>query len=249
MTEDVIVARRDGVMCITMNRPNRKNALTGAMYDKMTASLEEADDNDAIRAVFLEGSGGSFTAGNDLADFLAAASGGAEPRATPFIRKIALIDKPLVAAVDGVAVGVGVTLLFHCDLAYAAPTSTFRMPFVDFGLVPEAGSSVTVPARIGIAKASEFLLLADGFDAAEACRLGIVNAVIPVGELADTAFDAARRLAAKPVAALRATRRLIRGDRAHILAAMDRENTAFTAALASMEARAAFEAFLGKAKV
>ncbi len=248
MTEDVIVSRRDGVMRITMNRPQRKNALTAAMYDKMTASLEEAESDDAIRAILLEGSGGAFTAGNDLADFLAVATGGAEPRAWPFIRKTALLDKPLVAAVDGVAVGVGATVLFHCDLVYASPSAQFRMPFVDLGLVPEAASSVTVPARVGLAKASEFLLLADAFDAEEAHRLGIVNAVVPVEKLSETAFTAASRLAAKPAGALRAARRLIRGDRAGLIAAMDRELEAFATALASAEARAAFEAFLNKAK-
>ena len=248
MTEDISVSRRDGVMRITMNRPERKNALTGAMYDAMTASLEEAEADDAIRAILLEGSGGAFTAGNDLADFLAVVTKGAGARAEPFVRKVASLDKPLVAAVDGVAVGVGTTLLLHCDLVYASPSAIFRMPFVDLGLVPEAASSVTVPARVGLAKASEFLLLGDPFDANEAYRLGIVNAVVPVSELSEVAFKAASRLAAKPASALRATRRLIRGDRENIRAAIDREMTAFVAALASPEAKAAFEAFLNKAK-
>jgi enoyl-CoA hydratase/carnithine racemase len=248
LTEDVIVSRRDSVMRITMNRPQKKNALTGAMYDKMTAALEEAESDDSIRAILLEGSGGDFTAGNDLADFLAVATKGAESRAAPFVRKVAMLDKPLVAAVDGVAVGVGTTLLFHCDLVYASPSAAFRMPFVDLGLVPEAASTETVPARVGLAKASEFLLLADGFDAQEAYRLGVVNAVVPAGELADVAFEAASRLAAKPVAALRAARRLIRGDGANLTAAIDREMEAFTVALGSADARAIFEAFLAKSK-
>jgi enoyl-CoA hydratase/carnithine racemase len=248
LTEEVIVSQHDGVMRIIMHRPQKKNALTGAMYDKMTASLEEAESDDSIRAILLKGSGDAFTGGNDLADFLAVSREGGEPSAAPFIRKIALLDKPIVAAVNGVAVGVGATLLFHCDLVYASPSAKFRMPFVDLGLVPEAGSSVTVPARVGLAKASEFLLLADGFDAHEAYRLGIVNAVVPPDQLSDTAFKAASRLAAKPAGALRATRRLIRGDRANLIAAIDRELEAFAAALASAEARAAFGAFLTKGK-
>jgi enoyl-CoA hydratase/carnithine racemase len=248
VTEHVIVSRSDGVMRLTMNRPQRKNALTAAMYDKLTASLEDAERDDAVRAILLEGSGGAFTAGNDLADFLAVAKGEAEFRAVPFIRKIALLEKPLVAAVDGVAVGVGTTLLFHCDLVYATPAATFLAPFVDLGLVPEAASTVTIPARLGLAKASEFLLLTNGFDAEEALRLGIVNAVAPAAELSNLAFGAASRLAAKPVGALQATRRLIRGDRAHLSAAIDRESAAFAAALASPEARAAFESFLNKSE-
>jgi ClpP class serine protease len=129
MTEEVIVARHDGVMRITMNRPTRKNALAAAMYDRITAALEDADSDEAVRAVILEGSGGSFTAGNDLADFLAVAAGGAESRATPFVRKIAFLDTPLIAAVDGVAIGVGTTILFHCDLVYVTPRAQFRMRY------------------------------------------------------------------------------------------------------------------------
>ncbi len=248
MTEDVIVSRSDGVMRITLNRPQKKNALTNAMYDQMTAALEEAEGDEAIRAILLEGSAGAFTAGNDMADFLAISTKGAEFRAVPFIRKIALLNKPLVAAVDGVAVGVGATLLFHCDLVYASPSAMFRMPFVDLGLVPEAASSVTVPRRVGLAKASEFLLLADAFDADEAYRLGIVNAVVPASELSDIALRAASRLAAKPAGALRAARRLIRGDSEDLSAAIERETAAFAAALASAEAQAAFKAFLASAK-
>ena len=236
-------------MRITMNRPQKKNALTGTMYDKMTASFEEAESDDSIRAILLEGSGGAFTAGNDLADFLAVAKGGGEWRAAPFIRKIALLDKPLVAAVDGVAVGVGATLLFHCDLVYASPSAKFQMPFVDLGLVPEAASSMTVPARLGLAKASEFLLLCDSFDAHEGHRLGVVNAVVPVDELSDTAFKAASRLAAKPAGALRAARRLIRGDRADVIAVMDRELEAFVTALASAEAKQPSRLFSARAKL
>jgi enoyl-CoA hydratase/carnithine racemase len=179
---------------------------------------------------------------------LSLASGGGDFNAPAFIKKIAVLSKPLVAAVEGVAVGVGTTLLFHCDLIYAAPTAKFRMPFVDLGLVPEAGSSLLAPARMGFAKACQYLLLADGFDADEAFRLGLVNAVVPSSDLANTAFNAARRLASKPVGALRATRRLIRGASADILAAIERELVAFREALTSADARVAFEAFLDKRK-
>lgn len=248
MTDDLIVAVSDGVMRITMNRAAKKNALTGAMYDSMTAALERADASDDIRAIVLEGSGGCFTAGNDLADFLATATRGEEVRAGFFIRKIATLETPIVAAVDGVAVGVGTTLLFHCDLVYATPAAKFRMPFLDLGLVPEAASSMLVPARFGMAKASEYILLADGFGPQEARELGLLNAIVAPEALGDTAMAAARKLAAKPPAALRAARRLMRGDRKEIEAAIDREMVAFGEALRSPEAKAAFMAFLGKAK-
>jgi enoyl-CoA hydratase/carnithine racemase len=248
MTEDIIIAVADGVMRITMNRAAKKNALTGPMYDAMTAAMEKADATDAIRAIVLEGSGGAFTAGNDLADFLATATRGEENRAGHFIRKIATLDTPIVAAVDGVAVGVGTTLLFHCDLVYATPAAKFRMPFLDLGLVPEAASSILAPMRFGMAKASEYILLAEEFGPQEARNLGLINSIVEPDTLSPTAMEAARKLAAKPPAALRAARRLMRGDRKDIVAAMDREMVAFGEALRSPEAKAAFMAFLGKAK-
>lgn len=248
MTADALISTADGVMRITMNRSAKKNALTGPMYDAMTAAMEQADASDDIRAIVLEGSGGSFTAGNDLADFLATATRGEENRAGYFIRKIATLDTPIVAAVDGVAVGVGTTLLFHCDLVYATPAAKFRMPFLDLGLVPEAASSILAPARFGMAKASQYILLAEAFGPQEAEALGLVNATVAPDALADTAMEAARKLAAKPPAALRAARRLMRGDRKDIVAAMDRETVAFAEALRSDEAKAAFMSFLNKAK-
>jgi enoyl-CoA hydratase/carnithine racemase len=248
MTEDIIIAVADGVMRITMNRAAKKNALTGPMYDAMTAAMEKADASDDIRAIMLEGSGGAFTAGNDLGDFLATATRGEENRAGHFIRKIATLDTPVVAAVDGVAVGVGTTLLFHCDLVYATPAAKFRMPFLDLGLVPEAASSILAPMRFGMAKASEYILLAEAFGPQEARNLGLINSIVEPDTLAATAMEAARKLAGKPPAALRAARRLMRGDRKDIVAAMDREMVAFGEALRSPEAKAAFMAFLSKAK-
>lgn len=247
MTDDVLIAKRDGVLALTMNRPDKKNALTGPMYDALTAAISAAQTDDATRAILLEGAGGAFTAGNDLADFLAVAQGKAEARAGYFIAAVAMSVKPIVAAVDGVAVGVGTTILFHCDLVYATAGAKFRMPFVDLGLVPEAASSLLVPRRIGMAKASELILLADAFGGEEAARLGIVNRVVEAVELGAIAFDAARKLAAKPPAALRASRALLRGDRADVLAAMKAENAAFAQALKSPDARKAFQAFLAKA--
>ena len=243
-TDLVGIERRDGVLRLTMNRPDKKNALTGPMYDAMTAALDAAGDDDAIRAILLEGAGGNFTAGNDLADFLAVAQGKAQARAGYFIEAVAMLEKPIVAAVDGVAVGVGTTILFHCDLVYVTATAKLRMPFVDLGLVPEAASSLLVPMRFGMAKASEALLLADAFGGEDAVRMGLANRVVTPDALGDVAFDAARRLAAKPPGALRASRALLRGSWEDIRAAMKAENVAFAQALQLPDARRAFEAFL-----
>jgi enoyl-CoA hydratase/carnithine racemase len=248
MTNDVIVARDDKILRITMNRPAKKNALTGAMYDAMREALQLADRDENVRAVLLAGTDGVFTAGNDIGDFLAGTRDEHGSPAFRFITAIAQCDTPIVAAVEGNAVGVGTTMLFHCDLVYAAPSAKFRMPFIDLGLVPEAASSMTVPLRVGIAKASEWLLLGDAFDVHEAHRCGVVNGVVPAGELIETALDAAKRLAAKPAQALDATRRLMRGDRQAIGGQMAAESKEFAAALESPEAKAAFSAFLARAK-
>ncbi|MDB5570931.1 MAG: enoyl-CoA hydratase [Hyphomicrobiales bacterium] len=245
---DVVASRQDGVLAITFNRPDKKNALTGAMYEAIIAAMDEAEGDPRIGAVTLNGAGGAFTAGNDIHDFLAGAQRPETFPALRFIRRLAIFDKPLVAAVEGVAVGVGTTMLLHCDLIYAAPDAIFRLPFVDLGLVPEAGASLLLPARVGLAKATELLLLADPFDAREAERLGLVNAVVPHDRLLARAHERARDLAAKPRNALLATRRLMRGDRDALLQRIDEEAQAFMAALKSPEAAQAFAAFVGRRK-
>ncbi|HEX8166267.1 MAG TPA: enoyl-CoA hydratase-related protein [Beijerinckiaceae bacterium] len=247
MTEHVSVAPDGDVLVVRLNRPEKKNAMTRAMYDACVEAFRQAD-RDGAGAVLVAGSGGSFMAGNDLADFLAASERPDELSAFHFITALAKLDTPLVAAVDGVAVGVGTTMLLHCDLVYAAPTAMFRLPFVDLGLVPEAASSLLLPRRVGLAKASELLLLAESFGADEALRLGLVNAVVPADALFAHALERAKKIAAKPREAIAATRRLIHVDREEILAAMDRESAAFRKALASPAAKAAFAAFLSKAK-
>jgi enoyl-CoA hydratase/carnithine racemase len=190
-----------------------------------------------------------FTAGNDIADFVKAAQAPAGDRGgTRFIRALARFDKPLVAAVDGAAVGIGTTLCLHADLVYASPTARFRMPFVDLGLVPEAGSSLLVPARFGPARAAEFLLLGEAFDAKRAEEIGFVNAILAAEELRAYALAKAQALASKPRAALLATRKLMRGDREPLYARMEQELEVFGQAIRSPEAAAAFAAFLNKAK-
>jgi enoyl-CoA hydratase/carnithine racemase len=244
--ENVVIERDGNVLVITFARPQKKNALTGAMYEAAASALLEVGGDRSIGAVLFRGAGGDFTAGNDLADFLDAAETTAELPAFAFIKTLAACETPLVAAVEGVAIGIGATLTLHCDLVYASPGALFRMPFVDLGLVPEAASSLLLPRRIGLAKASQFLLLGDAFGADEALRLGLVNEIIAAGKLRAYALAQAERLAAKPREALMATRRLIRGDRDAVSARIEAEGRDFSAALASGEARAAFSSFLRK---
>jgi enoyl-CoA hydratase/carnithine racemase len=248
MAAEVDVARDGALLRISLARPEKKNALTGAMYDALTHALNETVREDGVRAVLIAGSGGSFCAGNDIADFAAVADDFRSAPSLRFIRALALCETPLVAAVEGVAVGVGTTMLLHCDLVYAAPDARFRMPFVDLGLVPEAASSLLVPRRFGLVKATEFLLLGEALGAEEALRLGLINAIVPAEALLDHAAVRARALAATPAAALAATRRLIRGDRTEIIARIDAEAEAFAVAVQSPEAQAAFAAFTAKSK-
>ena len=251
MSEFVKVERDGAVLVVTLARPEKKNALTGAMYEKLIAAFVAASDDDAVGALVIEGSGGVFCAGNDIGDFIAyaiAPGGASQLPGMRFIYALARFAKPLVAAVDGAAVGIGATLCLHCDLVYASPNARFHMPFVDLGLAPEAGSSLLLPQRFGRARAAEYLMLCEPFDAETARGGGLVNAVVDAAGLRAYALDKARALAAKPRQALLATRRLLRGDEAALIARMDDEAKAFVAALKSPEARAAFMSFMSRAK-
>ncbi|MDI9849057.1 enoyl-CoA hydratase-related protein [Rhodoblastus sp. 17X3] len=244
---DVEVARNGAVLELTLNRPAKKNALTNAMYRALTVALHEAERDQGIGAVLIAGSGGVFSAGNDIGDIVASVSGG-DMAGADFIRKIAAFSKPLVAAVDGLAVGVGTTMLLHCDLIYASPAARFSLPFVDLGLLPEAGASLLLPRRVGMARASAWLLAGEIFDAGEAREAGLINAIVAPDALLATAREKAARLAAKPRTALLAARKFLRGDKEEILARIDAELEAFRAALGSPQAQAALAAFLNKAK-
>ena len=201
----------DAVLTLTLNRPRRKNALTGAMYDTLRAALAAAADDDSVRAVLLRGNGDSFCAGNDIDGFAAVrALPLAQRPGLRFMRALATFPKPLVAAVHGDAVGIGATLLLHCDLVYAAADARFRLPFVDVGLVPEFASTLLLPRSAGPARAAALLLLAEPFSAARAEATGLVSEVVAPVQLHARAQQAARALAAKPAAALRATRQLLR---------------------------------------
>ena len=244
MSEHIAVIEQAGVLEIHIDRPDKKNALTAAMYRAMTAALADASARADIGAVLFAGRGDAFCAGNDLKDFLAGPEGGAA--AFAFIRAIAAFDKPLVAAVQGLAVGVGTTMLFHCDLIYAAPDARFVMPFVNLGIVPEAGSSLLAPALMGHAKAAAMLMLGEPMDAQGADRAGLVTAIVPADQLLDHARARAAALMAKPPQALAVTRRLMKGDPAMLTARIEEEARLFRESLTSPEAQEAFTAFFEK---
>jgi len=245
------VAISEGVQTIRIQRPEKKNALLGEMYTAMRQALIDGDASDAVRAHILTGSGGVFSAGNDIKDFLNRSSGdgGAsfgESPALQFIGALPRVKKPLIAAVDGLAVGVGVTLLFHCDLVYASPTATFTTPFLNLGLVPEAGSSLLAPRRMGHARAFEMLVLGETFSAERAREAGLVNAVVPAEDLDMRARKAALQLASKPPEALRIARDLLRGEPDDVSERSDLEAQLFSVRMQTPEAREAFQAFLEK---
>lgn len=245
MSGEVIATTAGRVARIALARPEKKNALTGEMYAQLAAALLAAGRDPQVRVVLLQGSRECFTAGNDISDFLKRAPEESSPVFGLF-QVLPALEKPVVAAVAGPAVGIGTTLLLHCDLVYATPGASFATPFLDLGLVPEAGSSLLMPARMGYARAFEMLVLGEIFAAERARGAGLVNAIVPTAELEDTVMAAARRLAAKPPEALAAARRLMRGDRSAIIACIDAETSAFRERLASAEAVEAFEAFLEK---
>ena len=235
---------RDGVLSIAFARPEKRNAITTAMYAAMGAALRGAATDDAVRAVVIAGSPGVFTAGNDLGDFLANTSGGLALPIAHFMDALVDLDKPVIAAVTGPAVGIGVTLLLHCDLAYLAEGATLAMPFVALGLVPEFGSSYLLPQRLGHARTAQCLLLGEPMDAAAALAVGLVNAVVPPAAVVERAMQAAARLAALPTGAVQASKRLLREpQREAIRRAIRTETEAFGARLRSPEARAALRAF------
>lgn len=234
----------DGIQTIRLNRPDKKNAISAPMYRMMTEALLRGDAEPDVRVHLFCGLPGLFTAGNDLADFAAGAEGAAA--AFAFVRSLPLITKPMIAAVDGTAIGIGTTLLFHCDLVYATPSAVFITPFLDLGLVPEAASSLLAPARMGHARAFELLVLGVPFDAEKAKSAGLVNEVVHAGRLEELARASALRIAGKPPEALSLSRRLLRPDPSSVIARIDEEAALFQERLESSEARAAFAAFFAK---
>lgn len=242
MSEHVKVVLEDGVMEITLDRPDKKNALSQAMYAAMNEAMDRLDADDAARVALFRSSGPDFTAGNDIADFAAAASG-RPPLAGVFIQKLAAARKPLVAAVPGVAVGLGTTMLLHCDLVFVAEDARLSTPFVGLGLTPEAASSILLPARIGHARAFEMFVLGEALSGAEAARLGVANRALPAERLDEAAREACRRIARLPRGAVAATKALMRDSDA-LLERIGRESAIFGERLMSAEAREAFAAFM-----
>lgn len=250
MTQEIIVMREGGVQMLRINRPDKKNALTRAMYETMTKALLEGDADADVAVHLITGTNGVFTAGNDIADFAKravdlSAGGGA----SGLIRTLPVLKKPIVAAVDGLAIGVGVTMLFHCDLVYASPSASFRTPFLDLGLVMEAGSSLLAPRIMGHQKAFELLCLGEAYTPEMALAAGFINRIVPAAALEAEAMKAAQRLAAKPPKALAAARALLKGaSGSEALAQIEAESKIFAALMSSDEAKEAFAAFLEKRK-
>jgi enoyl-CoA hydratase/carnithine racemase len=243
----ILTERTDGVLRVELDRPEKKNAITIAMYQALGDALESASGDAGVRAVLLHGKPEVFSSGNDVADFLADPPRGEDFAPFRFLRVLAHFDKPLVAAVSGAAIGIGTTLLLHCDLVYAAAGARFQLPFASLGLAPEAASSLLLPRLAGWQKAAELLMLGEPFTAEAAHAIGLVNRIVAPEALLETATSAARALAAKPPAALRATKALMKQAlMAEVDAAMAREIREFTERLRSPEAKEAFAAFLEK---
>ena len=238
----ISVEDRDGVRHVVLDRPDKKNALTTAMYAALAEAIASAGQDD-VGALLLSARGETFTAGNDLRDFLEQPPRGEDAPVFRFLNGLVTTDVPLIAAVRGAAIGIGTTMLLHCDLVYAAPGATFKLPFVDLGLVPEAGSSVLLARRIGRARAGAALFLGETIGAQQAYDDGLVTTLVDDALLDETAASAARAIAAKPRQAVRETKRLVNWDRETILAAIARESAAFGERLASDEARAVISAF------
>ena len=244
---DILSHTDAGVMTLTFNRVDKKNALTAAMYSTLADALEAAHHDANVRVVVIQGHETIFSAGNDIADFLSLPPATQDAPVVRFLRGISSFPKPLVAAVCGPAVGIGTTLLLHCDLVYAGDNAAFAMPFVNLGLCPEAASSLLVPQRMGYARAAEALLLGEPFMAETALEMGLINRIVPPAEVKALAQRQAQKLVAKPLTALMETKRLMKKSQASLIAErMTEENESFGRMLQEPAAQEAFSAFMGK---
>lgn len=244
---DILISNEGPVRKIRMNRPEKKNALTLAMYEAMAAAIEDAGTDTSVRCLLIAGAPDIFCAGNDLNDFVAMARTGA--LGTPIVRflhALARCEKPLVAVVSGAAVGIGTTMLLHCDQVIASDSAVLLTPFVSLGLLPEAGSSLIAPRLMGHARAFSLLVMGKSLSAEAAKSVGIINAIVPAAELDAQSLAAARDIAALPAESVSAARRLMRGNVEEIVARIDEEVEAFKTRLASPEAKAALATFLNR---
>ena len=249
MSESIQTDLSDGVLTVTLNRPEKKNAITQAMYEALAAATERCRTDDAIRVMLIRAEGDSFSAGNDIADFIALGSQASSPSDMAvfrFLKALADLDKPLVAAVKGRAVGIGTTLLLHCDLVIAADSARFYTAFINLGLVPEAGSSLILPALLGRQNANRLLLAGDTLTADEAERMGLVAYRCGDDELRDKALELGAKLAAKPPQALQYTKQLTRHGADAIREQIKKESVLFAERMFSDETRAIFDKFLNK---
>jgi enoyl-CoA hydratase/carnithine racemase len=245
--DEILTERSSGILRVKLNRPTKKNAMTSAMYVALADVFNEAARDNRTQVVLWHGAGDSFCTGNDIQDFLTNPPAAGESPQARLMNAFVDFDKPLVAAVHGAAIGGGTTMLTHCDFVYAGESARFQMPFIHLALVPEFGSSWSVPARIGHLRAAELILLGVPFDAKRAAELGLVTRVVPDGDLLATAAETARKLAAMPVGALQAGKRLMkRPFREQIKAAMTVENEEFSVQVRSDDAKEALAAFLEK---
>jgi enoyl-CoA hydratase/carnithine racemase len=247
-TSHIRVELTSGVLTLTLARPAKKNALTGEMYAALADALERASAEPSIHVVLIAAEGADFCAGNDIADFLKQSQSPSALASSPvfrFLRALAAFDKPLVAAVCGRAVGIGTTMLLHCDLLYLAEDARLSAPFVNLALAPEAASSLLLPARIGHVRAFALFALGETLDGQTAVSCGLANAALPAAQVMAHAQAMARSLAVKPAAAVRATKRLMR-DPGRLQAVIETECRVFAEQLQSAEARAGFQAFLGR---
>lgn len=248
MANGITVSREHGVQIIRLQRPEKKNALTSAMYAELVQAFTQGDAAQDIAAHAVFGLKGVFCAGNDIGDFLTFARTGGMPLEAilSFLGLLPRIAKPVIAGVDGIAVGVGTTMLMHFDLVYASPEAVFSTPFLDLGLVPEAASSLLMPRVMGDKRAFEMLVLGERFDAQRARDAGLINGIVQGDELEAKVLSAARRLAAKPPEALKLARALVRGSAEDVIARTRQEAELFRQRLASPESMEAFQAFLEK---
>jgi enoyl-CoA hydratase/carnithine racemase len=247
--EEIVTERSGSILRVQLNRPTKRNAMTSAMYLSLAGIFNEAATDENTRVVLWHGAGDSFCAGNDIEDFLKNPPGPGESPQARLMEALVNIDKPLVAAVHGAAIGGGTTMLTHCDFIYAGESTKFQMPFINLAVVPEFGSSCSVPARIGHLRAAELILLGAPFDARRAAELGLVTQVISDKDVLARATETAAKLAAKPARALQACKRLMKQPfREQIKAAMKAENEEFSVQVRSDDAKEAFTAFLEKRK-
>jgi len=245
----VLVEQKGQVLSLRLNRPERRNAMTSEMYGALADSIQRAGNDPTIRVICLSGEGKGFCAGNDLGDFMNAPDMSPQSPVIRFLRAVTQCEVPIVAAVHGAAVGVGTTVLLHCDLVYATETTKFALPFVNLGLVPEAASSLLLPRLMGHVRAAELILLGDVFLASKALEVGLINEIVSEEQLLEKAMSVAQQLAGKPPAALRRSRALLKhATEVEVQATLDRELEHFVAQLTGPEAKEAFAAFFEKRK-